>query len=49
MNVEQMEKGRRELYEFKYKSEIRRIIGNLSSIKRDDDKVIVKDGRSLNC
>jgi hypothetical protein len=49
MNVEQMEKGSGELYEFKYRSEIRKIIGNLSSIKRDDDKVIVKDGRNLNC
>jgi hypothetical protein len=35
--------------EFKYKSEIKTIIRNLSVIKRDDDKVIVEDGESLNC
>jgi hypothetical protein len=35
--------------EFKDRSEIKIITRNLSSIKRDDEKVIVEDGRSLDC
>ncbi len=35
--------------EFKYISEIKTIIGNLSTIKKDDDKVIIEDGRSSDC
>jgi hypothetical protein len=35
--------------EFKYINEIRTIIGDLSSIKRNYDKVIVENGRSLDC
>jgi hypothetical protein len=31
------------------RSEIRTITGNLSSVKRDDDKVIVEDGKSPSC
>ncbi len=32
--------------EFKDRSEIRTIIGNLSSIKKDDDKIIVEDSNT---
>jgi hypothetical protein len=47
-----MEKGSGKLQEFMMNSkikEIRTITGNLFSIKRDDDKVIVEDGRSPYC
>jgi hydrogenase maturation factor HypE len=52
MNVEQMGKGSGELQEFMMHSkigEIRIITEKLSSAKRDDDKIIVEDGKSSNC